>query len=85
MKGPWYSEAYTDRFTDAVRELVNQKVEAGETERVAPLEDAPSEGGPSNVVDLTELLARSLAKRKPAAAVKAAPADDAKAAPTYVG
>ena len=85
MKGPWNSEAYTDRFTDAVRELVNQKVEAGETERVTPLEDAPSEGGPSNVVDLTELLARSLAKRKPAAAAKAAPADDAKAAPTFAG
>ena len=46
MKGRhWNSEAYIDRFTDAVRELVNQKVEAGETERVTPLEDALMVGG----------------------------------------
>ena len=67
MTGRWIAADYTDRFTDAVHELVNRKVEAGQTERVAPLEAAASEGGASNVVDLTELLAQSLAKRKPAA------------------
>ena len=66
MTGRWNAADYTDRFTDAVHELVNRKVEAGQTERVAPLEAAASEGGASNVVDLTELLAQSLAKRKPA-------------------
>lgn len=66
MTGSWNAADYTDRFTDAVHELVNRKVEAGETERVVPLEDAASERGASNVVDLTELLAQSLAKRKPA-------------------
>ena len=54
---------------------MNQKVAAGETETVTPLEDAPTEAGASNVVDLTELLAKSLAKRKPAS-----PADGSAAA-----
>ena len=66
MTGRWNAADYTDRFTDAVHALVNRKVEAGETERVVRLEDAASEGGASNVVDLTALLAQSLAKRKPA-------------------
>ena len=39
---------------------------AGETQTVTPLEDAPAQSETSNVVDLTELLANSLAKRKPA-------------------
>ena len=66
MTGRWNAADYTDRFTDAVHALVNRKVEAGETERVAPLEGSASEGSASNVLDLTELLARSLVKRKPA-------------------
>ncbi len=65
MTGPWKAEDYSDRFGDAVRELVNQKLAAGETQTVTPLEDAPAAAASGNVVDLTELLARSLAKRKP--------------------
>ena len=38
---------------------------AGETGPVTPVERAASDGAPSNVVDLTELLAKSLARRKP--------------------
>ena len=72
MKGRWNAADYSDRFTDAVHELVNRKVEAGETERVTPLEGTPSEGGASNVLDLTELLAQSLVKRKPATPTPAA-------------
>ena len=66
MTAAWKSEDYTDKFSDAIQALVKQKVAAGETETVTPLEDAPTEAGASNVVDLTELLAKSLAKRKPA-------------------
>jgi len=44
---------------------VSKKVEAGETATVTALEDAPAEARANNVVDLTELLAKSLAKRKP--------------------
>jgi DNA end-binding protein Ku len=66
MTGPWKSDDYSDKFSDAILALVSKKVEAGETATVTPLEDAPSEVGASNVVDLTDLLAKSLAKRKPA-------------------
>ena len=65
MTGPWQSDDYTDRFSDAILALVAKKVEAGETATVATLEDAPSEAGATNIVDLTELLAKSLAKRRP--------------------
>ena len=64
MTRPWDPEAYEDRFVDAVQALVRQKVKAGDTKTVKPLEDAPESAAPSNVVDLTELLARSLASRK---------------------
>ena len=65
MTGPWKLEDYSDKFGDAVQELVNKKVAAGETQTVTPLEDAPAEAGTSNIVDLTELLAKSLTRRKP--------------------
>lgn len=65
MTGPWKSDDYTDKFSDAILALVSKKVDAGETATVTSLEDAPAEAGASNVVDLTELLAKSLAKRKP--------------------
>ena len=66
MTGPWKWDDYSDRFSDAILALVSKKVEAGETTTVTALEDAPAEARESNVVDLTELLAKSLAKRKPA-------------------
>ncbi len=65
MTGPWKSDDYSDKFSDAILALVSKKIEAGETSTVTSVEDAPSEAGASNVVDLTELLAKSLAKRKP--------------------
>lgn len=65
MTGPWRSDDYSDKFSDAILALVSKKVEAGETATVTTLEDAPAEAGANNVVDLTDLLARSLAKRKP--------------------
>ncbi len=70
MTGKWKAEAYTDHFSAAVGKLVQQKVKAGKTESVTPLENTLAEGGMSNVIDLTELLAQSLAKRNPAAAAK---------------
>ena len=66
MTEPWKSGDYSDKFSDAIQQLVTKKVAAGQTETVTPLEDAPAEAGASNVVDLTALLTQSLAKRKPA-------------------
>jgi DNA end-binding protein Ku len=65
MSGEWKPEQYADKFTEAIHALAAQRVKAGETEKVTALEEeAPAA---SNVVDLTELLKRSLAGRKPAA------------------
>ena len=52
--------------TRTERALVSKKVAAGQTETVTPLEETPSAAGTGNVLDLTALLAASLAKRKPA-------------------
>ena len=68
MTGPWKAEAYTDTFGEAVKALVQQKVDAGKTEQVTPLEDAADVASASNVVDLTALLAKSLERRKAPAA-----------------
>jgi len=73
MTAAWDAQAYTDKFSAAVQALVTKKVAAGQTKTVKPLEEAPSEAGAGNVLDLTELLAASLTKRKPANA--AAPAE----------
>lgn len=70
MTAPWKSDDYSDRFSDAILALVSKKVEAGETATVTTLEDAPSVAGANNVVDLTDLLAKSLAKRKPGGSVE---------------
>ena len=55
-------QRYSDRFSDAIHALVEQRVAAGRTQAVQPLEAAPAAAS-GNVVDLTELLARSLKDR----------------------
>jgi len=63
MSSAWKPDDYADNFTSAMGALIKQKHAAGETEQVTPLEDAPADDTASNVVDLTELLARSLGKK----------------------
>ena len=78
MTGAWHPETYADRFTEAIHALAAQRVEAGQTARVEPLEGEAGPPAASNVVDLTELLKRSLGARKPGAAdAAAAPAPSA--------
>ncbi|HEX6707312.1 MAG TPA: Ku protein [Albitalea sp.] len=82
MTAHWDPEKFHDTFTEEVMKLVNKKIDAGDTERVIKPEAAEEAVAPSNIVDLTELLQRSLrggkkaerapAKRKPAAKRKAA-------------
>jgi DNA end-binding protein Ku len=70
MSGEWKPEDFTDEFKHAVMKIVQKKVKAGDTETVIqPEEEAPEES--SNVIDLTELLKRSLKGGKAAKAVKA--------------
>ncbi len=59
MSGPFDPAEFQDEFKQAVMALVDRKVKAGKTETVIqPEEEAPSGG--AQVIDLTELLARSL-------------------------
>ncbi|WP_332739348.1 non-homologous end joining protein Ku [Hydrogenophaga sp.] len=64
MITPWNAEQYENRFVNAVQALVDKKLAAGDTQSVTPVEEAPRNDAPSNVVDLTQLLSRSLAQRK---------------------
>ena len=66
MTGPWKAEDHAERFSVAINALVKKKVEAGETKTVTPLEEAPA-AAISNVVDLSALLAQSLAQRSKSA------------------
>ncbi|MDN7546484.1 Ku protein [Burkholderia cenocepacia] len=59
MSGKWTPDEYHDTFRDDILELVERKMRAGKIEEI---EDRPAQTGraASNVVDLTELLKRSL-------------------------
>ena len=61
MSTGWQPENYKDEFKDAILKLVEQRVKAGKTESVTPLEHL-EEGaaGGAQIIDLTELLKRSL-------------------------
>jgi DNA end-binding protein Ku len=69
MSGHWNAAELRDQFHDAIMKLVEAKAKAGDTETVEPLE-APPDAQDSNVVDLTELLRRSLGGGHKAAATK---------------
>ncbi|VWC63189.1 Ku domain protein [Burkholderia contaminans] len=59
MSGSWTPDEYHDTFRDDILDLVERKVRAG---RVEEIEDRPAQTArtATNVVDLTELLKRSL-------------------------
>ena len=63
MTETWQPDRYADTFTAAVRKLVAQRADAGATQAVKPVDDADSTAIGSNVLDLTELLKKSLGKR----------------------
>jgi DNA end-binding protein Ku len=63
----WKADAYHDKFTEAINNLVKAKAAAGNTQEVTPVEAPVDQSAPSNVVDLTALLKNSLGKRRGAA------------------
>lgn len=72
------ADDYHDQFKEAVMALVERKESEGDVHAVTPLESAEAAAPSSNVVDLTELLKRSLAKgggKSAAAEDEAAPSD----------
>jgi DNA end-binding protein Ku len=80
MSGDWSPDDYQDSFTDKIMQLVEQKAQQG---KIAAVEKVPGEEGrrSADVIDLTELLKRSLGG-KPATAAKKTKAAPAKAAPS---
>lgn len=70
MTSKWKPDAFADEFTSAIHALAAQRVKAGKTEKVTAIEADEVPAAASNVVDLTELLKRSLETRKPAAPAK---------------
>ena len=70
MTAPFKPDAYRDTFKDQVMALVDRKVKAGDTEEVVqPDEEAPPKG--ADIINLTELLQRSLRGGDPGGADKA--------------
>lgn len=75
MSGDWDPAQFTDSFKEQILHLVEEKVKAGETETVTPIEPAESaeSGESAKIYDLTEMLQRSLKggkTAKPAAKLK---------------
>lgn len=85
MSGTWDPAAYHDTFRDDILALVDRKVHAGRTESVEPVEAEHPAPRTDNVIDLTDLLRKSLGQRgKPKAASnddEAEPAAPRKRAP----
>lgn len=88
MTAHWSPDQFRDTFHEQVMKLVEDKASAGHIEQVEKIASDAARTS-SNVVDLTELLARSLKKggtatgpatKKPTAAGKAAPTKARKAA-----
>lgn len=63
MSGTWDPAEYHDTFRDDILALVDRKVREGRTESVEPMEAEHAAPRTGNVIDLTDLLRQSLAKR----------------------
>ncbi|MBN9127979.1 MAG: Ku protein [Nitrosospira sp.] len=63
MSGKWQPEQFQDSFKDEIMKLVNQKVETGDIQSVVQPEEGESPRG-AQILDLTELLQRSLKSRE---------------------
>jgi len=68
MSSTWSADQFRDSFREEIMKLVETKAKAGDTEEVTKVESAPSESKGAEVIDLTELLKRSLQVGKVAAA-----------------
>ncbi|KAA0890835.1 Ku protein [Pusillimonas sp. ANT_WB101] len=64
MSGAWEPDAFTDSFKEQILQLVKEKVESGDTESVNNVEEDTETTGSAKILDLTEMLQRSLGKNK---------------------
>jgi DNA end-binding protein Ku len=81
MTGKWKPEEFTDSFKDDIMALVKRKAKEGKLENVVQPEEAeePETRSGAKIIDLTELLQRSLRKGGDAPKAKAAPKGKASA------
>jgi DNA end-binding protein Ku len=63
MSGKWDPDEFHDSFKDEIMKLVKEKVETGDIQTVAQPEEVELQRGGAQILDLTELLQRSLKKR----------------------
>jgi DNA end-binding protein Ku len=76
MSADWDPNEFKDEFKDEILRLIDKKVKAGQTETVTqpePEEEQSTEGRGAKIIDLTELLQRSLRGRAKAAGEEEAP------------
>lgn len=64
MSSAWNPEEYRDSFKDEIMKLVQQKAEKGDLQSVIQPEETETPSGGAQILDLTELLQRSLKKGK---------------------
>lgn len=64
MSGPWKPEDYHDAFRQTIMDLVEEKASKGKIEAVEKGDTGAAEKG-ADILDLTELLKRSLGGKKP--------------------
>lgn len=62
MSSAWSPEEYRDSFKDEIMKLVRQKAETGDIQSVIQPEQTETSAGGAQILDLTELLQRSLKK-----------------------
>ena len=83
MGGKWNPADFSDSFKEQILKLVEEKVKAGKTESVRPIEKADDDSGSSaRIYDLTEMLQRSLhnISRPKVSTAEKKPAPDSKPA-----
>ena len=64
MTGPWQAQRYNEDFSRRIDTLIKRKLAAGKAKEVESLEAAPTSEAPSNVIDLAQLLRRSMQERR---------------------
>jgi DNA end-binding protein Ku len=64
MTAPWQAQRYSEDFSRRMDTLIKRKLAAGKVKGVESLEAAPATPEPSNVIDLAELLRRSMQERR---------------------
>lgn len=77
MSIKWEPERFTDSFREQIMQLMQEKIDAGETAQVTQPESEEPESGTARIYDLTEMLQRSLKGRNTGASSGASAASGA--------